>query len=58
MKYHDRLNFREKIAKLFYRLPYVCIFTEKILVIKIIPFVEGENPHYVHLGRECPCMRE
>ena len=60
MKYHDRLTFREKLAKLLYKLPiiYMPISFERVLVGDIIPFVEGKNPHWKHLGKNCPCMSE
>ncbi len=58
MKYHDQLTIRERIAKPLYKIPELPIPLERFLALKLIPFVEGENPHWKHLGKECPCMGE
>lgn len=59
-KYHDQKTIRERFARPLYRIPFILrpIWLERILVLKIIPFIEGENPHYKHLGKNCPCMTE
>ena len=59
-KYHDQKTVRERLARPLYRIPFILrpIWLERILVLKIIPFIEGKNPHYKHLGRNCPCMTE
>ena len=58
MKYHDILTLRERLAKPLYRIPMLPVPLERFLAGKLIPFIEGENPHWKHHGRECPCMRE
>jgi len=59
MKYHDITTNRERLAKLFYRLPIMpTVSLEKFVALKLIPFVEGKNPHSIHLGKNCPCWRE
>ncbi|HLC24935.1 MAG TPA: hypothetical protein VJJ25_04835 [Nitrosopumilaceae archaeon] len=57
--YHDRKSLREKIARPLYKLPVLKpIQLERFLALKLIPFIEGENPHWKHLGSKCPCMTE
>jgi len=58
MGYHDEKTLRERIAKPLYRLPELPIPLERFLAGKLIPFIEGENPRYKHLGKDCPCMEE
>lgn len=55
--YHDIRTFREKTAKLFYKLPVLPIPFER-LVLRLISFIEPENPHWKHLGKNCPCMQQ
>jgi len=58
MAYHKEKTFREKIAKPLYKIPELPLPLERFLALKLIPFIEGENPHWKHLGKECPCMGE
>jgi len=55
--YHDIRTPREKIAKLFYKIPTLPRQLEKFVALKLIPFIEGSNPHWKHLGKNCPCMK-
>lgn len=58
MKYHDQKTIRERIAKPFYKIPELPIPLERFLAGKLIPFIEGDNPHWKHNGLDCPCMTE
>ena len=57
-KYHDRKTIRERLAYPLYRLPVLPRTLEIFLVLKLIPFIQGEVDHRKHLGSKCPCMWE
>lgn len=56
--YHDQQTFREKIASQFYRLPKLPKPLEIFVIVYIISPLEGKNPHWKHLGKNCPCLTE
>jgi len=56
--YHSKKSLREKIAHSLYHVPELPKPLEKFLALKLIPFIEGENPHWKHLGSKCPCITE
>lgn len=55
--YHDRTTPRELVALFFYRLPMLPFKWERRLL-KLIERIEGDQPHWDHMGKECPCMEE
>lgn len=57
MNYHKDLPLREKLAKPLYKIPDLP-FRLELLNLKLIAFIEGENPRWKHLGKDCPCMKE
>lgn len=58
-KYHDILTARERVAKIFYGLPVMpTVSLERFVALKLIPFIEGEKPHYKHYGTNCTCWND